>query len=69
MEDHEKKREQAQNNKIKEIKMGDENWKRKMEEIQRKKKEMDRSSFKKAEEMRKEVEEYWSKRAPSQRDD
>lgn len=55
-------REKQQESVGKEIKMLEENWRRRMEEIQRKKREESKDAIRKAEKMRKEAEEYWIKK-------
>jgi hypothetical protein len=46
----------------KEVKMLEENWKRKMDEINQKKREKDKEAFRKAEKMRRDAEQYFSKK-------
>jgi hypothetical protein len=55
-------REKHQESLGKEVKMLDENWKRKMDEIQRKKREQSKDAIRKAEKIRKEAEQYWEKK-------
>lgn len=56
MERHIANRDKQQESKQKELKMVDENWKRKLDEIVRKNKEREREAFRKGEKIRKEAE-------------
>ncbi len=56
MDRHIANREKQQEFKQKELKMVDENWKRKLDEIVRKNKEKEREAFRKGEKIRKEAE-------------
>jgi hypothetical protein len=55
-------REKHHENQEKEIRMLDDNWKRKMDAISRKNKEQSKEAFRKAVRMRKEAEEFWVKK-------
>lgn len=55
MEKHNQNKNKHDNNMHKEVKMLEENWKRKMDEINQKKRQKDKEAFRKAEKMRRDA--------------